>query len=93
MKDFQHSTKTIALRNQLREWRRNHPNDKMVLFSQFTIMLDIVEKVVDDEEWLYTRYQGGMTMVARQEALAEFRNNGECKIMLTSIKVSPSHFP
>ncbi|KAF8253640.1 hypothetical protein K440DRAFT_533033 [Wilcoxina mikolae CBS 423.85] len=86
MKDFQHSTKTIALRNQLREWRRNHPNDKIVLFSQFTMMLDIVEKVVDDDEWLYTRYQGGMTMGARQEALAEFRNNGECKIMLTSIK-------
>jgi SNF2 family DNA or RNA helicase len=90
MKDFHHSTKTDALRNQLKEWRRNHPNDKIVLFSQFTMMLDIVEKVIDDEDWVYTRYQGGMSMSARQQALSDFRNQAEYKIMLTSIKVSPA---
>ncbi|KAA8910697.1 P-loop containing nucleoside triphosphate hydrolase protein [Sphaerosporella brunnea] len=87
--EFMHSSKTKAIQQQLAEWRLNHPNDKIVLFSQFTKMLDIIEKVLDDDtglEWGYTRYQGGMSMSQRQDSLNEFRNDPHCHIMLMSIR-------
>jgi hypothetical protein len=37
---FIHSTKTKGIMKQLDAWRRNHPDDKIVLFSTFTKMLD-----------------------------------------------------
>lgn len=80
------STKTEAFRKQLGEWRINHPNDKIVLFSQFTKMLDIIQRVLDDDLWSYTRYQGGMTMEERAEALNTFKSDPGCQIMLISIK-------
>ena len=80
------STKTLAFAAQLAEWRANHPRDKIVLFSQFTKMLDIMQKVCDDELWQYTRYQGGMSMDERAEALGTFKSDPDCLVMLTSIK-------
>lgn len=84
--EFMHSAKTLAIRDQLLEWRVNHPGDKVVLFSQFTKMLDIVERVLDDEGWCTVRYQGDMTLTEREEALATFRGDPECWVMLTSLR-------
>jgi SNF2 family DNA or RNA helicase len=85
--EFLHSTKTKGIMEQLDAWRRNHPDDKIVLFSAFTKMLDIMQKVLDDSgEWGYARYQGGMTMQERHEALQQFRTDSHCQIMLMSIK-------
>jgi len=82
------STKTKLLRKQLAEWRLNHPGDKVVLFSQFTKMLDIVEKVFENEEenQMFVRYDGSMCIEERQEALALFRTEPECNLILISIK-------
>lgn len=84
--EFTHSAKTTALRDQILEWRENHPGDKVVLFSQFTKMLDLVEKVMDGEEWGCVRYQGNMNMEEREEALRTFRYDPDCGIMLTSLR-------
>lgn len=83
---FMHSAKTRALRDQLLEWRENHPDDKVVLFSQFTHMLDIVERVLDDEGWGLVRYQGDMNVTERQEALRLFRTDPECRVLVTSLR-------
>lgn len=83
---FMHSAKTRALRDQLLEWRENHPDDKIVLFSQFTHMLDIVERVLDDEGWGLVRYQGSMDVTERQEALRLFRTDPECRVLVTSLR-------
>ena len=83
---FAHSAKTIALRDQLREWRQNHPGDKVALFSQFVKMLDIAEYVVAEENWGFVRYQGSMKLSEREEALTSLRTNPDTHIMLTSIK-------
>lgn len=83
---FMHSAKTRALRDQLLEWRENHPGDKIVLFSQFTRMLDIVEHVLDDEGWGLVRYQGSMDFAEREEALRLFRTDPECQVLVTSLR-------
>lgn len=81
-----HSAKTLALRDQLLEWRANHPGDKIVLFSQFTRMLDIVERVLDEEGWGLVRYQGSMDVDEREEALRVFRADPECLVLVTSLR-------
>ncbi|KAL7267198.1 hypothetical protein RUND412_010225 [Rhizina undulata] len=83
---FLPSAKTTGMRDQLLEWRENHPDDKVVLFSQFVKMLDIVEKVTDEEGWGVVRYQGSMSLQEREDALHEFRTNPDVWIMLTSLK-------
>ncbi|KAI5841595.1 SNF2 family N-terminal domain-containing protein, partial [Tricharina praecox] len=82
------STKTTLLRKQLAEWRLNHPGDKIVLFSQFTKMLDIIERVFENEEpdQMYVRYDGSMSVEERDEALGLFRTEPECNLILISIK-------
>lgn len=83
---FMHSAKTRALRDQLLEWHANHPGDKIVLFSQFTRMLDIVEHVLDGENWGLVRYQGGMDVAEREDALRVFRADPECRVLVTSLR-------
>ncbi|KAI5783669.1 SNF2 family N-terminal domain-containing protein [Geopyxis carbonaria] len=87
---FMHSAKTLALQDQLAEWAANHPGDKVVLFSQFTKMLDIVERVLDNAtggvRWGYCRYDGAMGISEREESLRLFRADPATHIMLTSIK-------
>lgn len=84
--EFTHSAKTVALRDQLLEWRENHPGDKIVLFSQFVKMLDVVEKVTEEEGWVTVRYQGGMRLSDRETNLRIFRDDPDCWIMLTSLR-------
>jgi len=82
------STKTTLLRAQLAEWRANHAGDKIVLFSQFTTMLDIIERVLEREEpdTVFVRYDGSMSFDERQDALNLFRYEPECSLILISIK-------
>jgi SNF2 family DNA or RNA helicase len=42
--------------------------------------------VLDDDAWVYTRYQGGMTMDARAQALSTFKDDPDCQVLLISIK-------
>lgn len=61
-------------------------DDSIVLFSQFVKMLDIVDKICEDEGWPALRYQGNMTISEREDALDEFRNAREPQILLMSLK-------
>ncbi|KAI5817233.1 SNF2 family N-terminal domain-containing protein [Pyronema omphalodes] len=83
---FAHSSKTLAFVKQLAEWRISHPDDKVIVFSNFTQMLDILAKILDESEIKYARYDGGMSMIQRAEALDTFRNDFDTKVFLISIK-------
>lgn len=83
---FAHSSKTLAFVKQLAEWRISHPDDKVIVFSNFTQMLDILAKILDQAEMKYARYDGSMSMTERAEALETFRNDVDMKVFLISIK-------
>jgi SNF2 family DNA or RNA helicase len=75
------STKTKGIMKQLDAWRRNHPDDKIVLFSAFTKMLDITEKVLDDSgEWDY-----GSSLGSQPLGLGEQEWVGTCSSRLKAI--------
>src|SRR5204863_3964395 len=80
------STKLNQLRDQLAEWRGNHSEDKIIIFSQFVRALDLVERICDQEGWSCTRYQGDMSLDQREESLRTFEDDDDISIMLTSLK-------
>jgi hypothetical protein len=84
--DIMASTKLTALKEQITEWREEHPNDKIIIFSQFVRALDLVEKVFQEQGWISTRYQGDMTLEQRETSLRTFEEEDDVGFMLTSLK-------
>lgn len=60
--------------------------EKTIVFSQFTTLLDLLEVPIAREGWECKRYDGSMSPVQRNEAVLEFTDNPRCKILLVSLK-------
>ena len=80
------STKLKQIRDQLAEWRENHSEDKIIIFSQFVRALDLVERICHQEGWSCARYQGDMSLDQREASLRAFEDDDDIPIMLTSLK-------
>ena len=77
-----HSSKTIALANYVCKY----PNDKMVLFSQWTTCLDLLAIMFEQMKVPYTRYDGRVNSLdERTEIIQHFRDSSTCRILLTSL--------
>lgn len=64
--------------------------EKTIIFSQFTSLLDLLEVPIMRKGWGYRRYDGSMKPADRNNAVAEFTDNPDCKIMLVSLKAGNS---
>ncbi|KAI8822237.1 SNF2 family N-terminal domain-containing protein [Fimicolochytrium jonesii] len=62
------------------------PAHKIIIFSQFTSMLNIVEKPLKRKGYKFCRYDGSMKNAHREEALERLRSDPETKILLISLK-------
>ncbi|KAJ1679696.1 DNA-dependent ATPase fun30, partial [Spiromyces aspiralis] len=60
--------------------------EKVLVFSQFTTMLDILEKVLKDWEILYSRLDGSTKVGERQDIIDDFNNDDEKRVFLLSTK-------
>ncbi|ORX46914.1 hypothetical protein BCR36DRAFT_296435 [Piromyces finnis] len=61
-------------------------NDKILLFSQFTKMLDILETVLSSLNYTYLRLDGQTPVTERQERIDDFNNNPDVFVFLLSTK-------
>lgn len=61
-------------------------SEKTIIFSQFTSLLDLLEVPIAKAGWGYRRYDGSMSSNARNDAVEDFTERKECKIMLVSLK-------
>merc|ERR1719305_144729 len=59
---------------------------KGVIFSQFGAMLEIIEFALKRAGISCVVFRGGMTMQARDDALAAFNNDPSLKVILISLK-------
>lgn len=82
------STKLVAMINMLKEWEADPATsmDKVIIYSQWTTMLDIVEEMFEQHNIISLRYDGKMSRDERDEAIARFKRTGGPKIILISIK-------
>ncbi|KAI9794521.1 MAG: hypothetical protein M1835_006528 [Candelina submexicana] len=60
--------------------------EKTIIFSQFTSLLDLLEVPIDEQGWGYKRYDGSMSAVQRNQAVVEFTDRPDIKVMLVSLK-------
>ncbi|XP_059278868.1 helicase-like transcription factor CHR28 isoform X1 [Lycium ferocissimum] len=59
---------------------------KAIVFSQWTGMLNLVERALNQSGFHYERLDGTMSLAARDRAVKEFNTNPEVTVMLMSLK-------
>ncbi|GAB7341857.1 hypothetical protein MBLNU457_g0176t1 [Dothideomycetes sp. NU457] len=64
----------------------NDTDEKIILFSQWTSLLDLIELPIDSKNWSYERYDGSMNATDRGDAVQRFREEPNRRIMLVSLK-------
>lgn len=59
---------------------------KVIVFSQFTSMLDLIEPFLRKESFIFTRYDGSMRNDLREASLERLRTHTKTRILLCSLK-------
>ncbi|KAH8554892.1 SNF2 family N-terminal domain-containing protein [Umbelopsis sp. PMI_123] len=86
-KDFVSSTKIDTMLEILAKTKQeSNGTDKTVIFTQFTNMLDLIEEPLKATGYKYVRYDGSLTVKAKNNAVQALRDDPETTIMLTSMK-------
>jgi superfamily II DNA or RNA helicase len=60
------------------------PSRKVVLFSEWTTMLDLIQPHLKDRKLPFVRLDGSVPQNKRQELVHEFQTNPECRFFLTT---------
>jgi len=84
--DFNSSTKIEALIDEVNKMMKKDKTDKAIVFSQFGAMLELVEFRMKRAGISCVVFRGGMSMQAREDALAAFNNEPSLKVILISLK-------
>ncbi|KAG9231581.1 SNF2 family N-terminal domain-containing protein [Amylocarpus encephaloides] len=78
-------TKCVELLDQFMQ-----DNQKTIIFSQFVSLLDILQVPIEERGWGFRHYNGSMSADARNDAINNFTDRSDCKIMLISLKAGNS---
>ncbi|EAU36638.1 conserved hypothetical protein [Aspergillus terreus NIH2624] len=70
--------------------RQGEGNEKTIIFSQFTSLLDLLEVPISRRGWNYRRYDGSMKPQDRNASVLDFTDDPDCRIMLVSLKAGNS---
>ncbi|KAI5480346.1 hypothetical protein MNV49_000921 [Pseudohyphozyma bogoriensis] len=84
--NFKSSTKLDALIASLRKARAEDPLVKVVVFSQFTGFLDIIERGLSRERFNHVRLDGTMSQKVREKVVNKFTTTAKGMILLASLK-------
>lgn len=79
------SAKTIAVKAQILNWLEKDPACKILIYTQFLSMVEIMKKICSMENWSCKEYTGRMSVATRDKALEEFKQ-GNASILLASLK-------
>ena len=66
--------------------RRESPSHKVIVFSQFTSMLDLIEPFLRQHRIVFTRYDGSMRNDHREASLERLRSDKGTRVLLCSLK-------
>ncbi|KAJ6274679.1 dna repair protein rad5 [Bipolaris maydis] len=79
------SAKTIAVKSQILNWIKENPNVKIIVYTQFLAMVQILRHICQKEGWNSVQYHGKMSFTARDNAIRSFSEQGDIQIMLASM--------
>jgi len=78
-----HSSKLERL-EELLERLFAEKNRKVVLFSEWTTMLGLIEKILKRRKFQYVRLDGSVPQKKRQPLVHEFQTNPDCQLFITT---------
>jgi superfamily II DNA or RNA helicase len=58
------------------------PDAKVVIFSQWLRMLELIQRRVEGKPWEHVNFHGGLSSNKRMEAIDRFRNDPKCRVFL-----------
>ncbi|KAF2468517.1 uncharacterized protein BDR25DRAFT_344243 [Lindgomyces ingoldianus] len=79
-------TPSTKIRQLLQILEKETPDHKVIVFSQFTSMLDLIEPFLHREGYSFTRYDGSMRNDLREASLHKLRNDKRTRVLLCSLK-------
>lgn len=85
--DVLYSAKMLGARNVIRQWLRECPDVKIIVFVQFRPLVDILAKICHGMGWGCLRLVGDMSFEARDRSIADFKDKPDKQILLASLKV------
>jgi SNF2 family DNA or RNA helicase len=85
-RNFQSSAKINRTIELIDSIQAKDPSEKILVFSQFTALLDLLEVPLNEKRMKYQRYDGSMKPNDRVDAVSEFMENEATKVMLVSLK-------
>jgi SNF2 family DNA or RNA helicase len=86
-KDWMSSAKIDKTMEILKGIMNDPEGEKVLIFSQWTSLLDLLEVPIDQEDWGYRRYDGSMNPKLRGDAVDDFRDSKkDIRILLVSLK-------
>lgn len=80
------STKLRATKAAILNWRQKHPNEKILIYTQFLNMVRLLGKLCAIEGWNYVQFTGKMSLPAREKAINRFTEDEDTYIMICSLK-------
>jgi SNF2 family DNA or RNA helicase len=78
--------KSTKIRYLMEILEKDTPEHKVIVFSQFTSMLDLVEPFLRSGGYNFTRYDGSMKNDHREASLEKLRNDKKTRVLLCSLK-------
>lgn len=86
-KSYIGSAKIEKTMNILSDIMDDEDGEKVLIFSQWTSLLDLLELPISKEGYTYRRYDGSLSAAARGDAVDDFRDQHKgVRIMLVSLK-------
>ncbi|GAA5899596.1 uncharacterized protein JCM6883_005269 [Sporobolomyces salmoneus] len=80
------STKMLWVLSELQTLQKENPDDKVIIISSFTSMLDLMQLYLEENDIKTCRYQGDMNQSERSKSLKVLKKSNKCKVMLLSLK-------
>ncbi|KAI9695210.1 MAG: hypothetical protein M1820_008846 [Bogoriella megaspora] len=77
---------SAKIRYLLQILEKETPGHKVIVFSQFTSMLDLIEPFLTNAGYVFTRYDGSMRNDLREASLDKLRNDKRTRVLLCSLK-------
>ncbi|KAF1941327.1 hypothetical protein EJ02DRAFT_455265 [Clathrospora elynae] len=79
-------TPSTKIRQLLAILEKETPDHKVIVFSQFTSMLDLIEPFLKRADYNFTRYDGSMRNDHREASLQKLRDDKRTRVLLCSLK-------
>ncbi|KDN67093.1 putative SNF2 family domain-containing protein [Colletotrichum sublineola] len=80
------SVKMTALKETVLRWQAEAPDDKIIIFSQFNVVMKIIGRILESENICFAYLSGKQNTEQRNKAVNEFQNGNKVKVLIVSLR-------